>query len=213
MSKEKKPESCAGQTGVKEIAPVVLSEISVLAGLVTQISHMCSADANAARALSSLFKRAKWRLLSLIPDGAEMLRIPDLTGKPLQEDTTPQGVCVNCGSHSIDDAISRIPCAQWGTFEAGKLIPRDVDVAVAGDLLVFRVKSDALKESGYTVARRDDPTYMGAPLQLLRALEAREAAAKKSKPVIKPGGTLKAKVKTVSSVETVKAKAKKKGKA
>ena len=36
---------------------------------------------------------------------------------------------------------------------------------------------------------------------------------KKSKPVIKPGGTLKAKVKTVSSVETVKAKAKKKGKA
>jgi hypothetical protein len=40
-----------------------------------------------------------------------------------------------------------------------------------------------------------------------------ETALKHSQKKSKPGGTLKAKVKTVSSVETVKAKAKKKGKA
>lgn len=193
-----------------------LKEIDILLNCVMGIANLEATHMNAPNSLGDVFQKAKSRLLYLIPGEPPsiVLRSDSKECKNmLKEDTTPQGVCVNCGSHSIDDAISRIPCAQWGTFEAGKLIPRDVDVAVAGDLLVFRVKSDALKESGYTVARRDDPTYMEAPLQLLKALEAREAAAKKSKPVIKPGGTLKAKVKTVSSVEIVKAKAKKKGKA
>lgn len=124
-----------------------------------------------------------------------------------------QLACINDKPRSVEEQLGLIPKALWGTIRSGGITSRDIDVAVADALLVFRVNSEILGKSGFAVAERDDPMYMNVALKLVKSLEDQEAAAKKSKTEVKPRSTLKDKKKKVSSVETVKSKKAKKAKA
>ena len=197
-----------------------LKEIDILLNCVMGIANLEATHMNAPNSLGDVFQKAKSRLLYLIPGEGPTIKMQSKEKSDAPETLAvysnkllEQLACINDVTRSIEDSIKLIPPALWGTFKAGEITKRDINVAVVGDLLVLRVDSDILKESGYTTVSKKDPMMLNAAFRLIASLDAREAEAKKSKPKVKPGGTLKAKVKTVSSVETVKPKSKKKGKA
>jgi hypothetical protein len=183
-----------------------LKEIDALFSIVMGIANLEITHMNAPNSLGDVFQKAKSRLLYLIPGEGPV--VVGTRGAPEVKEGDP-----------IIRRARTLPASAWRTVKAGDGLSRDIDVAVVGDFRVFRVASEKLKEAGYTFTSLNDPNFLAAPRQLIAALQAREAELGKKvlKKKATPGGTLKAKVKTVSSVETVKSKskskAKKKGKA
>jgi hypothetical protein len=173
-----------------------LKEIDILLNCVMGIANLEATRLNGPNCIDDLFQKVKSRLMYLIPGEGPCI-LP-------RSDVTPP---VKGSSHGII-----IDGLYWKVIRHGDTIVAraDVDAMKSTAVVQFSSKQDVAE----TLARATRDIH-GALHEMAhdKAHAMADAAAKKSKSKVKPGGTLKAKVKTVSSVETVKAKAKKKGKA
>jgi hypothetical protein len=167
-----------------------LKEIDILLNCVMGIANLEAARLNGPNCIADLFQKAKSRLMYLIPGEA-----PRVVSREVA--TYPEGVVRNLVINGLHWKVVR--------HEDTIVARADVDAMKSTAVVQFSSKQDVVQT--LSKASEDVQKVMAAHTSK------KPGAAKKSKPVIKPGGTLKAKVKTVSSVETVKAKAKKKGKA
>jgi hypothetical protein len=167
-----------------------LKEIYILSNCVIGIANLTATRMSGPNSVDDLFHKAKSRLMHLIP------------GEPLsivsrEVATDPEGAVRNIVINGL----------RWKVVRHGDTVVAhaDVDAMKSTAVVQFSSKQDVVKT--LSRATEDVQKVMAAHTSK------KPGATKKSKPVINPGGTLKPKVKTVSSVETVKAKAKKKGKA